>query len=120
MEGESAGKGWGTVAKKRQQDGFWSGLLVSLALSAEWSAPAWIALALHHWAGISLHWFWGLLGLWIFPLALSSLAMAVMKRAIDAPEPERPNKNPYSVRHRPVRAVGEEERISSRRAGREL
>lgn len=91
------------MAKKRQQDGFWSGLLVSLAL--------------HHWAGISLRWFWGLLGLWIFPLALSSLSMAVMKRAIDAPEPERPNKNPYSVGA--SHAVREEGK-NSRRADRDL
>lgn len=112
-----AGRGREAMAKKRQQDGFWSGLLVSLALSAEWSAPAWIALALHHWAGISLRWFWGLLGLWIFPLALSSLSMAVMKRAIDAPEPERPNKNPYSVGA--SHAVREEGK-NSRRADRDL
>ena len=91
------------MAKKRQQDGFWSGLLVSLAL--------------HHCAGISLRWFWGLLGLWIFPLALSSLSMAVMKRAIDAPEPERPNKNPYSVGA--SHAVREEGK-NSRRADRDL
>jgi len=73
--------------------------LINLLLNLEWTIPAWIALALHHFLGISIRWFWGALGLWALATLLSTVLFSALATAGSEKTPPKQNKNPYSKKN---------------------
>ncbi|MBQ3200468.1 MAG: hypothetical protein IJB22_00975 [Clostridia bacterium] len=73
--------------------------LINLLLNLEWTIPAWIALALHHFLHISIWWFWGALALWVIATLLSTLLFSALVTAGSEPPPPKENKNPYSKKN---------------------
>jgi hypothetical protein len=71
-------------------------LLINLLLNWEWGVPALIALALHHWLGISIWWFVGGLALWIFRVLFGMWFYGWAARCGSEKDPPKENKNPYS------------------------
>ena len=80
----------------RRGGGFWLCLLINLLLNLEWSIPAWIALALRFWPGISLWWFIGFLILWILSIVIGMRLMGFAASCGREKDPPKENKNPYS------------------------
>ena len=74
-------------------------LLVNLLLNPEWSAPAWILLALHFWLKISIWWFVGALALWLLRILLGMCLFGWASKCSNTKDPPKENKNPYSVKH---------------------
>lgn len=73
--------------------------LINLLLNLEWTIPAWIALALHKFLGISVWWFWGALGFWMLSTLCSTLLFSALATAGSERTPPRENKNPYSKKN---------------------
>lgn len=70
--------------------------LINLLLNLDRTLPAWIALALHLFLGISIWWFWGALGLWVIATLLSTLLFSTLAAGDSGRQPLNENKNPYS------------------------
>ena len=64
------------------------------------SIPMWATLILHFTVGLPIFWFWLTLAAWILAGLLRYLLIRFARWGGDSPEPERPNKNPYSVGNR--------------------
>jgi hypothetical protein len=73
--------------------------LVNLLLNLEWSIPAWIALALHSWLGISIWWFVGGLTLWILRVLFGMWFIGWAADCGAQKDPPKENKNPYSKKY---------------------
>jgi ABC-type transport system involved in cytochrome bd biosynthesis fused ATPase/permease subunit len=86
--------------EKKERGGFFLCLLWHALLYLPWSLPAWIALALHFAAGISLTWFWVALGAWFFAILLRTLLVMFARFGFSHRIPVPENKNPYSVKVR--------------------
>jgi len=71
-------------------------LLINLLLNLEWSLPAWAALVLHLWLGISIWWFIGGLGFWILRILFGMWIISWAVRCGSVKDPPKENKNPYS------------------------
>ena len=65
-----------------------------------WSIPAWILLTLHFLIGLSLVWFWGALGAWVFVLLLRTVLVMFARYGFAHRIPVPENKNPYSKKVR--------------------
>lgn len=61
------------------------------------SLPAWITLILHFTVGLPIFWFWLTLLAWLAAGMLRYLIIVFARWSADSPEPEKENKNPYSV-----------------------
>lgn len=73
-------------------------LLTNLLLNFEWSIPAWILLALHFILDLSIWWFIGALALWVLILICWMNVIGWAADCSSAPDPQKENKNPYSVK----------------------
>ena len=79
--------------------GFLLCLLLNLLLNLEWSIPAWILLALHHWLELSIWWFVGGLALWVLRILFGMWFLRWTARCGAVKDPPKENKNPYSKKH---------------------
>lgn len=84
----------------RRSGGFLLCLLINLILNAEWSIPAWVALGMYHWLGISIWWFVGALALWVARILLGMWLFRWASACGNQKDPPKENKNPYSVKRR--------------------
>lgn len=71
-------------------------LLLNLLLHLRRSIPAWILLALHFLLDWRLLWFWLALGIWVAAEIVTMLLLSWAARCGNEPDPDRPNRNPYS------------------------
>lgn len=90
--------------------GFLPCLLINIVLNFAGIIPAAILFALHFLLGISVWWAVAMLALWILGILVWMLIMKWASRCGNMRDPEKPNKNPYSVGNEKYRAFGEEEK----------
>ena len=88
----------GIMRTTKRSGNFLLCFLINLLLNFEWSIPAWILLALHFLLGIPIWWFIGGLGFWILAIFSEMWIMGLMISVGNEPLPEKPNKNPYSIK----------------------
>lgn len=75
---------------------FFLTLLLNLLFHLRRSIPAWVLLALHYLLDWRILWFWLALGVWVAAEAVYMLLFSWAVRSGNEPDPERPNRNPYS------------------------
>lgn len=85
------------MRKTNCSGGFLLCLLINIALNLEGIIPAVILLALHFWLDISVWWAVAALALWILGILAWMLIMNWASRCGNARDPQKPNKNPYSL-----------------------
>ena len=71
----------------------------NLLLNLRWSIPAWIALVLHLWLGVSLRWFIGGLAFWILSTLAGMWLVGWAAECGNEKDPPKENKNPYSSKN---------------------
>lgn len=99
------------VIKKMKDSGnFFLCLFVNMLLNWEWSIPAWILLVLHFVLDWSILWFWLALALWLFGILFWMRVMGWATRCGNIPDPEKENKNPYSVKKADATQITEEQK----------
>ena len=87
-----------TMRRTKRTGSFFLCLLINLLLNLEWSIPAWVLLGLHLWLGISIWWFIGAMAFWIASILAGMWVMSWASRCGNTPDPQKPNKNPYSAK----------------------
>jgi hypothetical protein len=75
---------------------FFLSFIINIILTAEWSIPAWILLALHFILHISIWWFVGALAVWILRILIGMTIIGLASKC-SVPDPPKENKNPYSL-----------------------
>lgn len=85
------------MRKSKSTGNFFICLFYNLILNIDRAIPAVIFLALHFWLGISLWWFWIVLGLWFISIAGRMILIGWAEGFSSDLEPYKENKNPYSA-----------------------
>lgn len=81
----------------KSKGNFLLNLVINLAINLDGTIPAFVLLALHFWLGISIIWFWVLLGVWLVSLIFRMIFINWVSDCSNEHEKNRQNKNPYSA-----------------------
>ena len=84
------------MRRTAKNHGFLLCMLMNMLFRFEWAMAA-IALAVvHFWLGWPLFLVWIPLAIWVLYALFVTLVLSAANRCGNAPQPHRPNKNPYS------------------------